>query len=221
MRILTIETSTPSEIVAVVEDGAVLAERRSLAGRGRRDELARSIEGVLTGSGTQLPELGAIAVSIGPGRFTGLRVGLATAKGLAVVSGVGVRAVRTLPALALSAGVPQGLICPALDARRGEVYASLLRVGDRAPLLDDSALSPEALADRVRALANGGPVTFVGTGAVLYRDEFTDALGGAARFAPDDLVAPAPSALATLALEAPERLGADLAALEPVYLRGV
>ena len=221
MRILTIETSTPAEIVAVVEGDAVLAERRSATGRGHRDTLAGSIGEVLGRSGTKLTDLGAIAVSIGPGRFTGLRVGLATAKGLAVTSGVGVRAVRTLPALAFTAGVEEGLVCPALDARRGEVYASLLRPGDSAPVMEETALSPEALAGRVRALAAGEPVTFVGTGALAYREEIAALLGAAALFASDDVTAPAPWALAKLALEEPPCLGADLVGLEPVYLRGV
>lgn len=221
MRILTIETSTPLEIVAVVEDGGVLAERGTEAGRGRRDELAGSIAEILGRSGTKLSDLGAIAVSIGPGRFTGLRVGLATAKGLAVTSGVGVRAVGTLPALALTAGARSGLTCPTLDARRGEVYASLLRSGDAAVVMVEAALTPEGLAGRVRALAAGDPVTFVGTGAVAYRDELEGLLGAQALFAPDDLTAPAPWALAELALDAPELRGAELVALEPVYLRGV
>jgi len=221
MRILTIETSTPLEIVAVVEGDRVLAERRTAAGRGHRDELAGSIAEVLGRSGTPFSDLHAIAVSIGPGRFTGLRVGLATAKGLAVTSGVGVRAVRTLPALAVTADVRSGLTCPTLDARRGEVYASLYRPGSADALMEEAAVRPEGLAGRVRALAAGDRVTFVGTGAVAYRGEFEALLGADALFAPDELSAPAPRALARLALDVPELRGAELAALEPVYLRGV
>jgi tRNA threonylcarbamoyladenosine biosynthesis protein TsaB len=221
LRILTIETSTTLEIVAVVDGERVLAERRAEAGRGRGDELVGSIADTLRRSETALSDLGAIAVSIGPGRFTGLRVGLATAKGLAVASGVGVRAVRTLPALALSAGVGSGLTCPALDARRGEVYASLVRSPGAAVLLDECALSPSDLARRVQALAEGGDVTFVGAGAVAYADEISAVLGARSLFGPEDLTAPEPVAVASLALEAPELRGDDLVALEPVYLRGV
>jgi tRNA threonylcarbamoyladenosine biosynthesis protein TsaB len=219
--ILTIETSTPLEIVAVVESDRTLAERRTTAGRGRRDELAGSVAEVLDESGAGLSDLAAIAVSIGPGRFTGLRVGLATAKGLAVTSGLGVRAVRTLPALALSAGVRDGLVCPALDARRGEVYASLYRPGSAEAVADEAALTPRGLVSRVRAVAGGEPVTFVGAGAVLYRDVLAASLGAGALFAPDDLEAPGPAAIARLALDAPDLRGDALVALEPVYLRGV
>lgn len=221
MRILAIETSTPLEVVAVVEGDRVLAERRTTAGRGRRDELASSAAAVLEQSGTVLRDLGAIAVSIGPGRFTGLRVGLAMAKGLAVTSGVGVRAVRTLPALALSAGASEGFTCPALDARRGEVYASLYRADDGEPLMDEAALTPEDLIGRVRGLAAGEPVTFAGTGAVAYRAEIAAGLGAGALFAPDGVVAPSPAAIARLARDAPDARGDALVALEPVYLRGV
>jgi tRNA threonylcarbamoyladenosine biosynthesis protein TsaB len=221
MRILTIETSTPLEIVAVVQGGAVAAESRTTAGRGHRDRLASSIEQVLDESGNDLRALGAIAVSIGPGRFTGLRVGLATAKGLAVTAGLGVRPVRTLPALALSAGATDGLVCPALDARRGEVYAALLRPRSGAVVMSEEALVPSDLARRVGALSRGEPVIFVGTGAVAYRDEIGVALGPLARFAPNDLTAPSPLALARLAAGAPELRDEALAALEPVYLRGV
>lgn len=220
MRILTIETSTPREIVAVVDDDDVLAERWSKVGRGRRDELARAIREVLRRSDTDLRRLDAIAVSIGPGRFTGLRVGLATAKGLAVTAQVAVRPVRTLPALALAAGVEEGLICPALDARRGEVYASLVRAPGLAPVIGEVALSPAALADRVRALAAGETVTFAGSGALAYHEELSAVLGEAARFADDGVTAPTPRALAALALSSPVLRGAELADLEPVYLRG-
>lgn len=220
MRILTIETSTPLEIVAVVRGGAVMAESRTTAGRGRRDRLACSIEQVLDESGTDLRALGAIAVSIGPGRFTGLRVGLATAKGLAVTTGLGVRPVRTLRALALSAGSTDGLVCPALDARRGEVYAALLRPWSGMVVMPEEAVPPSDLTRRVAALARGEPVTFVGTGAVAYRDEIEATLGPLARFAPDDLTTPSPLALARLAAEEPDLRGGALAALEPAYLRG-
>jgi tRNA threonylcarbamoyladenosine biosynthesis protein TsaB len=221
MRILTIETSTPLEIVAVVEGDRVIAERRTAAGRGRRDELARSVAEVLGRAGAALHDLGAIAVSIGPGRFTGLRVGLATAKGLAVTSGLGVRAVRTLPALALSAGASGGFTCPALDARRGEVYASLHRSPGGEVVMDEAALTPAGLTGRVLALAAGERVTFVGTGAVRYRDEIESSLGDRAVFAPEDLAAPTPVAVALLALDAPDLRGDALVALEPIYLRGV
>jgi len=221
MRMLTIETSTPAESVAVVEGDRVLAERRWTAGRGHAERLIGAVASVLQEAGTALDELDAIAVSIGPGRFTGLRVGLATAKGLAATSGVGVRPVRTLRALALSSGVEAGLVCPVIDARRGEVYAALFRGGAPEAVMDEVALEPSALADRVRDRSSGEPVTFVGTGVTAYADELGELLGSTARLACDRPAAPTPRALAELALETQALSMRELVALEPVYLRGV
>ena len=220
MRILTIEASTPVEEVAVVDGRDVLASRRSGAGRGRADELIASVAHVLESTATTVRELGAVAVSIGPGRFTGLRVGLATAKGLAEATGVPVAPVSTLEALAESAGAAEGLVCPLLDARRGEVYAALFRLGGRAErLMPDSALAPDELATRLAGAARGHPILFVGAGVAPYGE----ALGGAlpvAALLDCDVRLPDPGALAVLArrqraaVESPD-------GIEPVYLRGI
>ncbi|MBM3306801.1 MAG: tRNA (adenosine(37)-N6)-threonylcarbamoyltransferase complex dimerization subunit type 1 TsaB [Candidatus Eisenbacteria bacterium] len=222
MRVLTIETSTPVEDVAVVEGGEVLAARRLAAGRGRAEELIIAIAETLRESGTDLRALDAIGVSIGPGRFTGLRVGLATAKGLSAVSGVPVRPVPTLEALARSARDEGELVGAALDARRGEVYGALFVLG-RAPrrLLDDAAEPPDAFAARVAGAAAGKPVLLVGTGAVAYRDELMRALGDAARFPSEELQRPSARAIAAMVEGASAAPPPDLDALEPIYLRGV
>lgn len=223
MRILTIETSTPTEDVAVVDAGRVLAERRLAAGRGHAEELVIAIAEALRDSATELRALGAIGVSIGPGRFTGLRVGLATAKGLSAVAGVPVRPVPTLEALARTWGSPGALAAPTLDARRGEVYGALFRLGDRRParLLDDLAETPDAFAARVRGAAAGEPVLFIGTGALAYRMEFGRALGAAARFPEAAAAHPSALAIAAMVEEAAADPVPDLDLIEPVYLRGV
>jgi len=221
VRVLTFETATSVEEVAVVEGGQVLAARRLAAGRGRAEELIVAVAEVLRESDTALRALSAIAVSAGPGRFTGLRVGLSTAKGLAAVSGVPVRPVPTLTALARSAGPAAGLVAPSLDARRGEVYGALFDVAAPAVrLLDDLAAAPAAFAERALAAARGRPVLLVGTGAAAYRDELSAALGAAARFATPDVLRPTAQAIAAIAEEA-EGPAPDLETVEPVYLRGV
>ncbi len=222
MRVLTIETSTPSETVAVVGDGSVLAEERREAGRGRADELLAAISSVLERSDTPLTGLGSIAVSIGPGRFTGLRVGLATAKGLALTSGLPVCPVPTLAALARSGGPFDGLVCAMLDARRGEVYGALFHgSGGYGQLLAEAALPPEVLVDRVGTSAAGDPILFVGTGATEYARVIEGALGAKAIFPPGGVPAPVPLAVAAIAEAAPGLKGSALDALEPVYLRGL
>lgn len=219
MRTLTIETSTPVEEVAVVEDGRVLSARRSQAGCGRADELAGSVADVLASAGTDVAELDAVAVSIGPGRFTGLRVGLATAKGLAEPTGLRVVPVPTLEALAMSSRVAEGLVCPVLDARRGEVYAALFRLGgDTTRLMPDLALAPDDLARRLSSAVRGRPILFVGTGAEPCALAVRAVLGAA--FLAPEIPMPEPRALAALAGAAILE-GRPVVDAEPVYLRGV
>ncbi len=223
MRVLTIETSTPTEDVAVVEAGLVLAERRLAAGRGHAEELVIAIAEALRDAGTELRALAAIGVSIGPGRFTGLRVGLSTAKGLSAVSGVPVRPVPTLEALARSADGRGTLVAPALDARRGEVYGALFRLGERCPsrLLEDLAEPPDAFAARVREAAAGEPVLLLGTGAIAYRGELGGVLGAAARFPDAAVLHPSALAIAAMVEEAAADPAPALDTIEPVYLRGI
>ncbi len=138
MRILTIDTSGQTEFVGVVDAGHVVASTSTPAGRGQSRTLLGAIDEVLATSGTALSELGGIAVSIGPGRFSGLRVGLATAKGLSATRGCPVWGISTLEALATatasgtgaddtsSAGGAALWVFAATDARRGEVYGALV-----------------------------------------------------------------------------------------------
>ncbi len=229
MPILTIETSTPLEDVAIVEGTRILAEERRTAGRGHAEELLGAVASVLERAGLALGRTGlasgdldAVAVSIGPGRFSGLRVGLATAKGLALDSGLLVVPVPTLPALARSAHVDGGLVCPVIDARRGEVYGALFREGrERGRILPDAALPPAALAERVMGIAEGEPVFFLGTGASIYEDEISSVLGSSATFASPAVPAPAPLAIAAIAVERQGEPATELGILEPIYLRGV
>jgi tRNA threonylcarbamoyladenosine biosynthesis protein TsaB len=224
MRLLTIETSTPTESIAVVDAGAVVHEERTEAGRGHAERLLAGVSALLERARLGLRDLDGIAVSIGPGRWSGLRVGLASAKGLAVATGLPLFPVPTLEALALSARDGARLVCPMLDARRAEVYAALFRLGaGRERLLDDTAGPPDALARTVRDLAAGDAILFVGSGAVAYAEDVSDVMGGQALFRSRPLPAPLPAALSAIAheLAAASPRGADLASIEPLYLRGI
>lgn len=225
MRILTIETATPTESIAVVLDGELVAERTARAGRGRADELVAAVADVLERSSLALTDLDALAVSIGPGRFTGLRVGLATAKGLSAPTGVPVLPIPTLEALAASVRAEDAAlrnnVCAMLDARRGEVYSATFGpVGAPERLSADAAIHPVAAA--VGAVdASGGAVVFVGTGASLYASEIVKAVGDAARFPRRSIEVPDPRAMAALAERRAGDATADLASIRPVYLRGL
>jgi tRNA threonylcarbamoyladenosine biosynthesis protein TsaB len=226
VTVLTIDTATPTETVGLVRGGRLLAQRVTHAGRGHADELAASVDDVLKRSSVSLSDLDGIAVSIGPGRFTGLRVGLSTAKGLSVASGVPVMPVPTLEALAASVlpedAPPGTCVCAMLDARRGEVYAAAFLAGARpVRLRPDAAVGPAAGALAAVEAAGGGSVVFAGTGAVLYRDDIVGAVGGAARFPADPVETPEPSAMALVAESVAEAGPVDAASLMPIYLRGL
>ena len=222
MLLLTIETSTPMERVAFVRDGSVLAEVMETVGRGHTEKLLAAVESALSRSSVVLRELDAIAVSIGPGRFSGLRVGLATAKGLAAAQGIPVVPVESLEALAESARPYEGLVCPMLDARRGEVYAALFRLGDgRERMLQDVAVAPADMIKRVQAQAFGGEVLFLGSGVAACADDVRAFLGDLARFPDDELPTAAPIAMAAIVEELGLPDPAEAATLEPVYLRGI
>lgn len=222
MLILTIETSTPAERVAAVRDGEVMAEFNETVGRGHTEKLLGAVESVLARSSVGLGDLDAVAVSIGPGRFSGLRVGLATAKGLAASSDLPVVPVETLAALAESARPHEGLVCPMLDARRGEVYGALfeLSADGRERLLPDAAAAPAAMLDSVAHEAKGRPVVFLGSGVPMCAGEISAAFGDLAVLT-DDVPAPTPAAMAALAEERDLPDAGCAATLEPVYLRGI
>lgn len=222
MTLLTIETSTPAESVAVVRDGVVLAELTETVGRGHTESLLRAVDEVLGRSGLAPADLDAVAVALGPGRFSGLRVGLATAKGLAAVTGVAVVPVGTLPALAESVRPREGLVATLLDARRGEVYGALFRLGDgRERLLPDTASTPRGMLELIVREAGDDPVLLAGGGAPLCEAELGSARLDRSRFELLSTAGPGARGLAVLAEEGTPVSAAELDALEPVYLRGI
>ncbi len=166
--VLGIDTATGTGSAALARPGEVLAQA-GLDERGwhARDLLAR-IDTLLAGAGLRPEQLSGIAVTVGPGSFTGVRIGMATAKGLAYALNVGVAGLSTLEALAraaLAGGEPPPRLCAAIEAGRGEVYAVVFRVHDRQPIREgvERSLRP---ADLARELPQGTPVAGNGAAAV-------------------------------------------------------
>jgi tRNA threonylcarbamoyladenosine biosynthesis protein TsaB len=174
--VLVLETSVPTARVAVLTpDGSVLAEGERQAERAS-SVLLPLVDETLRAARLAVRDLGAIVCGAGPGSFTGLRVGLAVAKGLALPGTLPLVLVSSLETLAVDlGGAADTLVVPCLDAGKGEVYAQLFRAG-RA-LDAPSTLAPSALAERVRAAAAGGSVAVGGTGADKFHAALTDALG--------------------------------------------
>ncbi len=186
-------------------------------GRDAAESLLPAVEDLLRGAGCELAAIEAFALSIGPGSFTGLRVGIATVKGLAFGTPRPVAPVSTLAALAVGAGRADVPVVPMLDARRGEVYAAAYAGGEplARPIVAEGVYTPEELADRV-----GGPCLLVGEGAALFGDRVAARLGGGVRRAAPEQADPHARHVGALGARVLERgEGVDAAELVPRYLR--
>jgi tRNA threonylcarbamoyladenosine biosynthesis protein TsaB len=164
---LGFDTATPSVTVAVCDDARVLAESTSGDDRRQGEDLAPAIDQVLRAAGVTVADLETVVVGVGPGPFTGLRVGLVTARTLGAVLGVQVRGVCTLDVLALGAEVT-GPFRVATDARRKEVYWAGYDTDATGGL--HRVTGPHVT--RPSEVGGEGPV--VGPGAALYPDAFPD-----------------------------------------------
>ena len=155
----------------MVRDDQVLAEDAATTSRSHVGSLPRLVEDVLARAGLAIRDVEGMVVSIGPGSFTGLRIGLGLAKGFAYAGGLPLAAVPTLEALAEVAGaLPGQTVCAALDARKREVYAAVFQVdpsGRLRRLGADHAVAPEILADRLPA----GTI-LVGDAGEVYPEAF-------------------------------------------------
>ena len=202
MLLLAFDTATPAITVALYDGGAVLAESTTVDARRTGELLAPGISAVLGAAGHRPAELTGIAVGVGPGPFTGLRVGLVTARALGDALGIPVHGVCTLDVVAYQTGGSEPFAV-ATDARRKEVYWA--RYSDhRTRLGEPDVAHPALLADRLDGLA------VAGEGAVLYPEAFPRGI---------DPRYPSAAALAELAAQ---RLTSDPDSLlfpEPLYLR--
>ena len=217
MIILGIETATHAGSVSLVDEERQIAlyeldSRRSHSGR-----LLGAIKRILQDAALTLRDIHGIAVSIGPGSFTGLRIGLSTAKGLCLANEFPLAVVCTLDAMASRFPFSRVPVCPMLDARKKEVYAALYNVEDEEPtrLIEPRAIAPDEFLEGISESA-----VFLGTGAQLYRQRILEKLRDRALFAPVDLSRPSGAAVARLGLKL-LRDGecADLDTIEPTYLR--
>jgi tRNA threonylcarbamoyladenosine biosynthesis protein TsaB len=218
VRILAFDTATWTCSVALVRDGGVLAERWERTGASHAATLPRLVEAVLRAAGERLECGDAVALSIGPGSFTGLRIGLSFAKGLGFAAGLRLVGVPTLDALALAAPPWEGRLCAALDARKQEIYAAVYeQTAGRVVRLGE----PRALTATRMAAEIGAPCAVIGDAVEAYGDVFRRALGAGVRLLPSDRYPPRAEAVARLGAFrlAREPAGDDLVTLVPAYLR--
>ena len=147
--LLAIDTATTAMSVALLRGDALVAELTTCDERVHSTRLLPALETLLNQAAVGLEEVRAFAVSIGPGSFTGLRIGLATVKGLAFRTGRPVAAVPTLAALAAAAPGGDAPVAALLDARRGEVYAGLYAGSEVTSLEPEAVFTPDELAARL------------------------------------------------------------------------
>jgi len=183
LPLLAFDTSTPTARVALLSaDGTCLAAREKTAARHSANLLALCDE-VLREGKIRVGDLGSIACGAGPGSFTGLRVGLAVAKGLALPTGLPLLLVSSLDTLACDLDVrPAPLLLPCIDAGKGQIYARIYRgtasPGEALPRPlgeNDWVLAPAVLCDLVRDESQGQSIVMGGTGVDRYLDVFRSA----------------------------------------------
>lgn len=210
MRLLAVETSTLAGGVALLEGERVIGEYLLDVRVTHSERLMPAIDRLLTDAGWTATALDGLAVAVGPGSFTGLRIGLSAVKGLAWALGIAVAAVPTLDAMAASMPFAALPVCPVLDARKGEVYCSLYRWDGAAMRRewDYLALAREALAARLSE-----PTVLVGDGAEAVASRHV-------RLAPPHRRMPSAAAVGVLGLTR-FRAGEVVSATElaPIYLR--
>ncbi len=217
MRILGIDTATWRASVGLRIGGELAAEVSRTADGSHAVSLLALVHDVLREAGCAVHELDAVAVSGGPGSFTGLRIGLSVAKGISYATGARLVAVPTLEALARTVAHLEGALCPTLDARKGEVYAACFRSSSTGVerLSEDVLLTPEAL---LRMLPT--PCVVLGDAVGVYGSLLRERLGADVTLLPEDTHGPSGGVVAAMGLE---RLLADgpddLTQLEPRYIR--
>ena len=167
MLILAFETSAKAASVALTEDGKLLGESYQNTGLTHSQTLMAMAQDLLKQCGKGMRELGAVAVAEGPGSFTGVRIGVAAAKGLSWGAELPCYGVSTLEAMAQTLGVYQGYVCACMDARRAQVYNALFYVnqGVLERRSGDRAISLAELGEELKALE--GPIFLVGDGSNL------------------------------------------------------
>ena len=167
MRILGIDTSSPTGSVALVDNDDVISESLLNSSKNYSDKLLIEVDAVLNSSKTKLNQIDGFVITTGPGSFTGLRVGMSLLKGLILATQKPFASVNTLDAYAETVQPGPYAICPVLDARKKEVYTALYNSKNGLCVREtpDQAITPMELCDQIKK-----PTAFVGNGLVAYRE---------------------------------------------------
>lgn len=216
MIILAIDTSHAVGSVALSRDGGLLGAATFSAPATHLVELARAVERLLSENGLTARDVSRVAVVLGPGSFTGVRIAVAYAKGLSAAGAevVGMSSLRVLAEPNFGPGVHR--VCAMIDARRGEVYAAVFE-NSKSGIEETTAAraqAPEAFLDGLRF----APDVFVGTGALVHRDVIGTRFPSA-KIADEASAFPSMAAFAAMAHTLPVYSRDAVRTLEPIYLR--
>jgi tRNA threonylcarbamoyladenosine biosynthesis protein TsaB len=218
MKILAIETSTMLGGIAIIDETAgLIAETRLNVKTTHSERLMTAVNNTLIQAEMTLDEVDVFGVAIGPGSFTGLRIGLGTVKGLAYATGKPVVTVPTLDAFAWNFPYSTYPVCLMLDARKSEVYAAVYSWEDNSfrTVIECVSVKPGVFLEKLQ-----GKVLFAGEGALLYKDNIIGLMKDRAVFAAMDKMVPSPANVAVLGMaKALRGEYAVIAETVPVYIR--
>ncbi|MEW6739663.1 MAG: tRNA (adenosine(37)-N6)-threonylcarbamoyltransferase complex dimerization subunit type 1 TsaB [Nitrospirota bacterium] len=217
MKLLSIETSTMVGGVAIMEDDTLIAESRINVKVTHSERIMGAIDHILIQSGMKIDDIDVFAIAIGPGSFTGLRVGLSTVKGLVYATGKKLVSVATLEAFAWNMPFSKYQVCPLLDARKKEVYAGIFRWNGNgfARAMNEQTIKIDVLLSGINE-----PTIFLGEGSIIYKDSIKAWLNDSAIFGnPQDMV-PSPANVAYIGMiKAKKGEFEDPIKLVPLYIR--
>jgi tRNA threonylcarbamoyladenosine biosynthesis protein TsaB len=238
MKILGIDTSERNASAAILDTdigviGSVSVDLRA-GGISHSEGLMSCMDFLLNAAGTHLRDIGLYALTIGPGSFTGLRIGLGTVKGFALATGAPVCALSSLECLAWNFPFSSHPVCALMEARKGEVYAAVFKwkgegkgegkgfvaasAGIKTPGVYAVDRLPEFFIEGIGGIE--GAIIFAGGGAVAHKKMLADALGDRAVFAPTEMNRISPAVVARLALKRHmDGFCDDPAGLAPVYIK--
>ncbi len=220
MTIIGIETATEHLSAALIVEGAKVLESHTDSRSSHCELLTGFIIELTEEAGISPNSVEGVSVSIGPGSFTGLRIGISTAMGLAYGLGIKAAPVSTLAALAWKRAKPGTLVCPLIDAKRSEAYAGIYRITGGIP---ETVFEPSALpGDKIGGILRetGEPVTITGPASEFFRDKLENTCGPSLTFISPQSAKPSALAVAELGLLVYQKGGeVNPALLQPVYLR--
>lgn len=198
MKVLGIESSCDILSVSIIDEGRLIGCIKSLRNKGHSAYLTPMIKDILKMAKLSLDDMYGFALSIGPGSFTGLRVGVATVKGLSFATGKPVIGIPTLDVIADNLGLIRGIACPILDAKKGKVYTTMYEYKNarQKRLLSYKLITADEAIDM--AIEKKKDTIFLGDGLKLYKNRIKSRLKNKASFAPEHLWFPSAETVARI-----------------------